>query len=230
MEYVYRCLIIDDEKPAHDVLKSHIAQAEGLQFVASVFNGKEALQLLQHQEIDIVFLDIEMPLINGMELLQALNPKPAVIITTAFQEFAFDAWQNDAVDYLKKPISYVKFVKAVSKAKVYCQHAEKSKVKQTISLRIDGETREIKTKNIMYLAGFGNYIKVFDATARQPLIIYETLANVKKDLDKNNFLQIHRSYIVNRAFLAKREKESVVLLSGDRLPVGRKYQILLEPQ
>lgn len=230
MEHVYRCLIVDDEKPAHDVLMAHLRQTEGLQFVASAFNGKEALHMLQHEEIDIVFLDIEMPLVNGMELLQALSPKPAVIITTAFQEFAFDAWQNDAVDYLKKPISYVKFMKAVNKAKIYCSQTEKPKMRHTLQFRVDGEMREISNENIIYLSSYGNYVKVFDVTARQPIVVYDTLANVRNNLSKNDFLQIHRSYVVNKAFIASAEKDFVLLQNGERLPVGRKFQILLEPK
>lgn len=228
MEPVYRCLIVDDEKPAHEVVKTHLLQTEGLQFVASAFNGKQALQLLQNEDIDIVFLDIEMPLINGMELLQALNPKPAVIITTAFQEFAFDAWQHDAVDYLKKPISYLKFLKAVNKAKIYCSQVEKSQVKSTLTFRVDGYTKEISMESIMYFTSYGNYVKVFSVTERQPLIVYDTLANLQNQVSKSSFVQIHRSHVVNRAFITTVGKESVLLKNGDRLPVGRKYQVLLE--
>jgi DNA-binding LytR/AlgR family response regulator len=228
MESVYRCLIVDDEKPAHDVINVHISHTKGLLFVASAFNGKEAIDLLQHGDIDIIFLDIEMPLVNGMELLQALNPKPAVIITTAFHEFAFDAWQHDAVDYLKKPISYVKFAKAVNKAVMYCSQKAKPQLRHSFTFKINGDSRNVEIQNITYLASYGNYIKIFDYTCKQPLVVYETLANLQSELNKSNFVQIHRSFIVNRSFISKIEKEAVILKTGERLAVGRKYKVLLE--
>jgi DNA-binding LytR/AlgR family response regulator len=228
MEPHYRCLIVDDEKPAHEVLKSHLVQTDGLLFAGSAFNGKEALQRLQEGKIDIVFLDIEMPLISGMELLKSLNPKPAIIVTTAFQEFAFEAWENDAVDYLKKPISYVKFLKAVHKAKVYCQlHEKKSVSQKAISLRVEGENIQIPVEEIAFLSSFGNYLRINFGSARKPLLVYERLGNLYQKLD-SNFVQIHRSFVVNKSFISAIERDKVVLKTGDKLAVGRKYQVLLE--
>jgi two-component system, LytTR family, response regulator len=229
MESGYRCLIVDDEKPAHEVLKAHVAQTEGLQHIASAFNGKQALQLMQSEKIDIAFLDIEMPLISGMDLLKTLNPKPAVIITTAFQEFAFEAWENDAVDYLKKPISYVKFLKAVNKAKVYCDVlARQTELQKALSFKVDGRITTVQAEDIVFISAFGNYLKVVVGDRQNPLVIYERLGNLLKQLSKNHFVQIHRSFVVNKAYISNIEKESVILKTGERLMVGRKYQVLLE--
>jgi two-component system, LytTR family, response regulator len=227
MEPQYRCLIVDDETPAHEVLKAHIAQTEGLNHTASAFNGKEAMHILQHEKVDIVFLDIEMPLITGMELLKSLSTKPAVIITTAFQEFAFEAWENDAVDYLKKPISYAKFLKAVNKAKLYCSLAKHTVQPKTFSFRVDGQTVQIHVDEIMYVSSLGNYLKITTRNSKTPVVVYERLSQLLSQLDKNNFVQIHRSYVVNRAFIEKADRFQVTLKTGEQLAVGRKYQVLL---
>jgi len=228
MENEYSCLIVDDEKPAHEVLKAHMSQVDNLRYKASAFNGKEALLMLQSQDFDIVFLDIEMPLINGIELLQSLNPKPAVIITTAFQEFAFEAWQSDAVDYLQKPISYAKFLKAVTKAKNYCSVKDRQFVKKSFAFRINGVMLSANSEDIIYISSLGNYLKIFTTTHKNPLLVYESLTNIQQQLSKDTFIQIHRSYIVNKVFISKIDKETLRLKNGEQLAIGRKYQILLE--
>jgi DNA-binding LytR/AlgR family response regulator len=229
MEPHLRCLIVDDEKPAHAVIASHISKTEGLTLVSNAYNGHEALKILKAETVDILFLDIQMPLVNGLELLASLPMKPATIITTAFQEFAFDAWQHDAIDYLQKPVSYIKFMKAIDKVKVYCLQQRKTRpFKEALSFKVNGEEIALQAAQIIYFSGLGNYLKVFSHAKKSPLIVYDTLANLYNQLGQTNFVQIHRSYVVNKAFIKEIEKEIVHLTTGERLPVGRKYQILLE--
>jgi two-component system, LytTR family, response regulator len=229
METKYRCLIVDDEKPAHEVIKSHISKLPQLQYEASVYNGKEALDILQTQPFDIVFLDIEMPIVNGIELLQALQPKPAVIMVTAYTEFAFAAYQHEAVDYLQKPISYIRFHKAVEKAMFFCE--QKKKIENTIThlkIKVDGEIMQIPLAEIMYCNSMGNYVKIITSSSAKPLIVYDALSNIYDSLDKNIFVQVHRSYIVNKLFIQQTNLDNIVLLNSEVLPVGRKYGVLLE--
>jgi two-component system, LytTR family, response regulator len=228
METKYRCLIVDDEKPAHEVIKSHISKLPQLQYESSVYNGKEALDILLTNQFDIVFLDIEMPIINGIELLQSIQPKPAIIMVTAYTHFAFDAYQHEAVDYLQKPISFIRFHKAIEKAVAYCQ--QKKKLETTIThlkIKVDGEIMQIPLAEIMYCNSMGNYVKIITTTTK-PLIVYDALSNIYDNVDKNVFVQIHRSFIVNKKYIKQSNLESVELLNGEVLPIGRKYSVLLE--
>lgn len=228
MGVVYKCLIVDDEKPAHLVIKSHINHCEDLAFSASAFNGKEAIKLLLDNDFDIVFMDIDMPLISGIEVLQTLSKRPATIMTTAYNQFAFEAYQQDAVDYLLKPISLPRFMKSVEKAKYFWQaNNAKTPLKTTIMLRIDGELKEIKLDSIVYFESIGNYVKVHFKTPNKPIVVYDTLKNILDNTPSDVFIQTHKSYIINTQFMETINKESIVLKGEINVPLGRKYELLV---
>jgi two-component system, LytTR family, response regulator len=228
MGTVYKCLIVDDEKPAHLVLKSHISHCDDLEYCASAYNGKEAIKMLLENEYDVVFLDIDMPLINGIEVMQTLSKRPATIITTAYNQFAFEAYQQDAVDYLLKPISLPRFLKSIEKAKYYWHsNSLKTPEKTTITLRIDGENKEIKLENITHFESIGNYVKVHFKEKMKAVVVYETLKNILENTPADVFIQTHKSYIVNTNFIENIEKECLLLRGGINVPLGRKYELLV---
>ncbi|MFM9840932.1 MAG: LytR/AlgR family response regulator transcription factor [Cyclobacteriaceae bacterium] len=227
MGAIYKCLIVDDESPAHLVLTSHISNCEELTHAASAYNGKEAIQLLSNSEFDIVFLDINMPLVTGMEVMQTLAKRPATIVTTAYDSFAFDAYQYDAVDYLLKPISFPRFLKAVEKAKHFVEAPPKLTRKMDISFRVNGEVKEIPLQSILYFQSIGNYIKVFLKEQGKTLVVYETLKNILVNTPPDLFTQIHKSYVVNISSIEEVSKDRVVIDGGTQLPLGRKYELLL---
>lgn len=223
-----RCLIVDDEKPAHQVIASHIAKVNGLEHKASVYNGKEAIAILLKEEFDIMFLDIEMPLIKGIEVLESVEKKPLTIITTAFSHFAFDAYQNDAIDYLLKPISFERFTKAVLKAKShYFRAMQQSQAIVKIPVKVNGEMQEIPLGDIKYVQSIGNYIKFFLSTQNEQVVVYGSLINLLKKLPTGTFLQVHKSFVVNKNFIRKVAKEMIVLNCNSTIPVGRRYEVLL---
>jgi DNA-binding LytR/AlgR family response regulator len=225
----YKCLIVDDEKPAHLVIKSHISHCEDLEFVASAYNGKEALNLLINNEFDFVFLDIEMPLINGIELLQTLPKRPATIITTAYSNFAFEAYQQDAVDYLLKPISFPRFLKAIEKAKYFWKsNQEQKNIKNSILLRIDGEAKEVKLEQIVYFQSIGNYVKVVFNGNQKSVVVYDTLKNIVDMTPSERFVQTHKSYIANIDYIQSVDKESLLLKGDISIPLGRKYELMVQ--
>jgi two-component system, LytTR family, response regulator len=229
MEPSYRCLIVEDEKPAHEVIKSHISRLDNLQFCKSVYNGKEALDVLKTEQFDIIFLDIEMPIITGMELLQEIQPKPAIIITTAYTDFAFEAYQLEAVDYLQKPISFLRFSKAVDKAIQYVDFKNKLvSDNTTVSVKVESEWITIHVADIMYLTSMGNYLKIIVNDANKPYIVYDSLGNMIDKIGNKNVFQIHKSFAVNSAFIASKNTDSIVLHNTEVLPIGRKYSGLLE--
>jgi two-component system, LytTR family, response regulator len=229
----YKCLIVDDEKPAHMVIASHLKNCVDVELAGSAFNGRDAIQLLMEKEFDIVFLDIDMPLISGLEVLQTLPQRPATIITTAFNQFAFDAYQHDAVDYLLKPISLPRFLKSVEKAKIFCQNGQNKKAhKKKIEFRIKGETKELAIEHIHYIQSVGNYLRVFfynNKSLDKPRseLVYETLKNVLANTDAGLFLQTHKSYIINRNFIERVNKGTITLKGNITIPLGRKYELLV---
>jgi two-component system LytT family response regulator len=232
MDLTYRCLIIDDETPAHKALASHIAKYDDLEYSGSAFNGMEALKMLNENSYDIIFLDINMPVISGVELMETQPNRPLTIVTTAYSDFALSAYQNDAIDYLLKPISFEKFTKAIEKAKTYYSGISLKKedgVKEKmLSYRINGQVKEMLLDDIVYIESLGNYMKLFISKVNLPIIIYGSLSNITAELNGANFVQVHRSYVVNSNKIKSFTLKTLTMSNGENLPVGRKYQILLD--
>lgn len=232
MELTYRCLIIDDETPAHKALASHIAKYDDLEHSGSAFNGMEALKMLNENCYDVIFLDINMPVISGVELMEMQPNRPLTIVTTAYSDFALSAYQNDAIDYLMKPISFDKFSKAIEKAKTFYSGIslkKESKAKgKMLSYRVNGRITEILLDDIIYIESLGNYMKLFSSKVNLPIIIYGSLLNITAELNVADFVQIHRSYVVNTNKIKSYTSKTVTMHNGEILPVGRKFQILLD--
>jgi DNA-binding LytR/AlgR family response regulator len=232
MEFTYRCLIIDDESPAHKALASHIAKFDDLEHSGSAFSGMEALKMLNENKYDIIFLDINMPVISGVELMESQPNRPLTIVTTAYSDFALSAFQNDAIDYLLKPISFEKFSKAIEKAKIYFSgnnvKKENTSNGKVLSHRVNGQMTDILLSDIIYIESLGNYMKLFSSKHSLPMIIYGSLASISAEIDCTDFLQVHRSYIVNINKISSVTFKNLTMCNNEIIPVGRKYQILLD--
>jgi len=232
MALTYRCLIIDDESPAHKALISHISKFDELEHSGSAFNGMEAIKLLNEKQYDIIFLDINMPVISGVELMELQPNRPLTIVTTAYSDFALSAYQNDAIDYLMKPISLEKFSKAIEKAKTY--HSGNTIKKETVltektfSYRTNGQMFTMSLSDILYIESLGNYMKLHSKKLKSPVIIYGSLSNIGEEINCSNFIQVHRSFIINTKEITSVTFKSLTLSNGEIIPVGRKYQILLD--
>lgn len=231
MALTYRCLIIDDESPAHKALISHISKFDELEHSGSAFNGMEAIKLLNENQYDIIFLDINMPVISGVELMELQPKRPITIVTTAYSDFALSAYQNDAIDYLMKPISFDKFSKAIEKAKTYHSgnnlKKENTDDEKVLSYRSNGQVIETPLSDILYIESLGNYMKLYNCKLKSPIVIYGSLASISAEIDCAHFLQVHRSYIVNTNKISAVTAKNLTMSNGDIIPVGRKYQILL---
>ncbi|MCD0456403.1 response regulator transcription factor [Chryseobacterium sp. LC2016-27] len=232
MGTIYRCLIIDDETPAHKALASHLSHFDDLEHTASVYSGMEALKILNEQRFDIIFLDINMPVISGIQIMELQPNRPLTIITTAYSDFAVTAYKNNVIDYLIKPIAFDDFKNAIEKVKIYYSGYDALKRKSTnkttsISYSKNGENIEIAINQIMYIESMGNYIKVHTTKNKVPIVIYKTLLNILNETSNTELLQIHRSYIVNKSYISSLSQNNIILLNTTELPVGRKYKILL---
>ncbi|MBZ4037001.1 LytTR family DNA-binding domain-containing protein [Flavobacterium sp. 17A] len=232
MALTYRCLIIDDESPAHKALISHISKFDELEHSGSAFNGMEAIKMLNENQYDIIFLDINMPVITGVELMELQPNRPLTIVTTAYSDFALSAYQNDAIDYLLKPISPDKFAKAIEKAKTYHSgnnlKKEDNNNEKVLSCRSNGQVIETPLADILYIESLGNYMKLYNRKLKSPLIIYGSLASISKEIDCVHFIQVHRSFIVNTREIISVVNKNLTMSNGEIIPVGRKYQILLD--
>lgn len=231
MALTYRCLIVDDESPAHKALISHISKFDELEHSGSAFNGMEAIKLLNENQYDIIFLDINMPVISGVELMELQPKRPITIVTTAYSDFALSAYQNDAIDYLMKPISFDKFSKAIEKAKTYHSgnnlKKENSDNEKVLSYRSNGQVIETPLSDILYIESLGNYMKLYNCKLKSPIVIYGSLASISAEIDCAHIIQVHRSFIVNTNKITAVTAKNLTMSNGDIIPVGRKYQILL---
>ena len=223
----YKCLIVDDEAPAHLVLQAHIARTEQLELIGDVYDGQEALEFLRINQVDILFLDIEMPRLTGLELLECMPYAPAVILTTAYSNFGFEAYQNGVVDYLLKPISYPRFIKAINKIIDRPLPRKEAETFPEIEVKHDGVLKTIQTKEILYIEAVGNYIRLY-LENEKPLVITQTMKYILSVLPPAKFIRIHKSYIVKREGITNFKKTEVTLSNKTVLPVGRKYSVLLE--
>ena len=232
MASTYRCLIIDDESPAHKALASHISKFEDLKHSGSAFSGMEAVKMLNANSYDIIFLDINMPVISGVELMELQPNRPLTIVTTAYSDHALSAYQNDAIDYLLKPISFEKFSKAIEKAKIYFSgnslKKEVTTTEKVLSNRVNGQIVDTLLCDIIYIESLGNYMKLYSAKLKSPIIIYGSLSSIASEIDSTNFVQVHRSFIVNVDKISSVTFKNLTMCNGEIVPVGRKYQILLD--
>jgi two-component system, LytTR family, response regulator len=222
MESSYSCLIVDDEYPAHDVITALLKSCTHLKCVKSCYNGEDALVEINTNAYDIVFLDVSMPILNGIDLLRNIEVKPAIIMITAYTNFAFEAYENDAVDYLQKPISEQRFNKAITKAVDYAKK-RRTEAAKTIVLKIDGIKHEINQESIMYCQSMGNYTRFFVANSSKPILVNKSLTNQLTALNQDLFVQIHRTCIVNKLFIVSKRENTLVLENDIQLPIGRKF-------
>jgi DNA-binding LytR/AlgR family response regulator len=224
------CLAVDDEPPALHVLEKHISAVPSLQLVGTCNNAVDALSRLQNQPIDLLFLDIQMPLILGTDFIRTLVTPPKVIFTTAFRKYAIEGFDLDAVDYLLKPISFERFLKAVSKVMHTSfgstrteeeMHNKKTASSGYISFRSDRKMIKVALNDILYIESIKDYIKVFTVT--NTIVTKQSISSLEEILSKEMFIRIHRSYIVAISKIESYNHE-LVWVAKQELPISRMYR------
>ncbi len=217
----YTCLIIDDEPLAIKVIQEHLANfSNQIECVGTYTKPIEAMPLLNKGGIDILFLDINMPSISGIEFLKAIPRQPYVIFTTAYREFAVDAFDLNALDYLVKPISTGRFLKAINKF-LSLEQAAYTKPNEIIHIKADKKHYNIPAESILYIEGLDNYIKI--KTTSNSLICYDSLSVMEKELPAEMFLRIHRSFIININQI-EHYTSSYIKLDDRQFTIGRNYK------
>ncbi|RYU96063.1 LytR/AlgR family response regulator transcription factor [Emticicia agri] len=223
----YRCLIIDDELPARELIKAYLEVLPDFEIVGVFDNAIDGFIYLQSNEADLLFLDIQMPRMSGFELLKALHKKPEVILTTAFREYAVEAFDLEIFDYLVKPISQERFLKAISKF-LHFQEITKAISPEPnafnnayLFLKVDKEQVKVFLNNILYIEGLKDYIKVF--TSEGLYVVYERLGYMEAKLPESKFIRVHKSFIVALDKITTYNNDSLKIQQQE-IPVGRMYK------
>lgn len=224
-----RCLLIDDEPPALKVLSKYIASLNDMEIVGQCRNAIEALGVLRHKPVDVIFLDIKMPRIIGTEFLKNLSHPPKVIFVTAYREYAIDGFELDAVDYLVKPVSFERFFKAVTKLnRMMGREVSVTAINQApdpaafIYLKVDRHMKKVFVNEIEYIESWKDYVKIFLTGGRQ-FLVKRAISVIENILSDHKFIRVHRSYIVSLSKISG-YNALVVQIGQCEIPIGRLYK------
>jgi len=219
-----KCLIIDDEPLAIKVIKNHLKEFNDIELTNAFTNAIDALSFLKNNTVDLIFLDINMPLLDGLNFIKSLEKKPLIIITTAHIEYAVESYELEVLDYLVKPISFPRFVKALNKVfKIFnSQRVNKPLTeKPYFFIKIDKKKmKKIYLDEILVIESLKDYLKI--TTESNRFIIHQTLSSFTEQLPEDNFIRIHRSYTIAIDKIDTIEGNSVEI-AGVRYPFGRTY-------
>ena len=230
----YQCLIVDDEPVAQQILEKYINQIEALHLIAKCSNAFEAMNILHQEKVDILFLDIKMPSLSGIEMLKTIQNQPKVILTTAFSEFAVESYEYGVIDYLLKPIAFERFLKTVNKI-LLPQNIDfnngKAEEKLTIQptfifFKANKKIFKYYLVDILFIEGSGNYIKVHTQNDK-PLMVLDKLTDLLEKLPPRQFLRVHKSFIINISHIIKIEG-NVLFIRDREIPISNTFRKYLD--
>lgn len=219
------CLIIEDQAPAQRILERYIQDIDNLQLAGTYTDALSALAFLKHHPVDLIFLDIHLPKISGIDFLQVLSPRPSIIFTTAFPDYALQGYELDVVDYLLKPFSFERFVKAVSKV-LYLPAADTAPPhdlheEKFLFVKVGKDHQRIEVAQIQFIKSDGDYTHLF--LADQKHLVSQPLRYWIEILNPKYFCQVHKSYLVNVSRI-QRVSGNQVYIGAHKLPIGRTYR------
>jgi len=221
-----KCLIVDDELLAQEVIESYIEKVDSLQLAGKCNNALQAFAALNREPIDLMFLDIKMPEMTGLELLRTLKHPPKVIITTAFHEYALDGFELDVVDYLLKPVSFNRFLKAVHKIrpdKEPVPEIKEESFPEGFYVRSDRKLVKINPMEILFIEALKNYLCIH--TSGQKVIIHSTMVYLEEQLKPYSFIhRVHKSFLVNRHFIKEIDNGILKMNNNSEIPLGGLYR------
>ena len=219
-----RCAVIDDEPLALGLMASYVKKTPFLELVGSYSSAVQAMQEMHDNPVDLIFLDIQMPELNGLDYSRMISPQTRVVFTTAFNQYALDGYKVNALDYLLKPISYPDFLLAANKAQEWFRLVEQSQQsekkenqdeKLSIFVKSDYKLIRIELKNILYVEGLKDYVKIYEDNTGRPVISLMSMKAMEEMLPADRFMRVHRSYIV--------QKEKIRIIEHNRIVFGNTY-------
>lgn len=211
---ILNCVIADDEPLALDLLESYIRRTPFLRLVGKFDNALEVLALIEKQEVDVTFLDIQMPEINGLELSRIIGSNSRIVFTTAFEQYALEGFRVDALDYLLKPFNYTEFLKAATKALRWCEMAKNElslrKMPESIFVKSDYKLVQVDLQHILYIEGRKDYIKIQTDNSEEGILTLMSMKTIEENLPGEMFVRVHRSFIVNINKIKTIERNRIV--------------------
>ncbi len=224
-----KCLLVDDEPPAVDLMTTYMERVDDLEIVGRCSNAIEAFGFLQKTKVDLLFLDIQMPKMTGLDLIRSLHDRPRIIVITAYREFAADGFDLDVLDYIVKPVSFERFLKAIAKYNQYTQirqieapeQAPDAFEKAYMYFKVNKQVKKVFLKDIIYIESIKDYVKI--VTTDKPVVTYQRLSYMEEKLPENKFLRIHKSYIIAIDRISGYNND-LINIEGYELPLGRSYK------
>jgi len=218
-------IIVDDESVAHDIIKGYCDTLPNLTFKQHCYDAIEAMECLRKNKIDLIFLDLNMPKLKGFEFLKTLQNPPQIIVTTAYQEHALEGYELNIVDYLLKPFSFERFVKAINKVEAKKDLIELPNIKKeekSLFVRSNKKLVQVNTCDILLIEAIGNYIKI--VLRDNEIQVREKISNILKVLPQNEFFQVHKSFIVAKKHINEIEGNRIAI-DNYIIPIGKTYKI-----
>jgi DNA-binding LytR/AlgR family response regulator len=221
-----RCIIIEDERLAQDVIKSHLERSGRLTLVGVYRNAPEAKEAIEKDEVDLIFLDIQLPGMTGLNFLRSLTNPPLVVFTTSYPEYALESYEFNVIDYLLKPVSFERFSKTIDKivdGKIFKSPAGETKpfLREHIFIRSDNKFYRIRFSDIIYIEGMKDYLKIH--TGEHVIITHQTMGEMENILPRGQFIRIHKSYIISVSRI-KAVFGNSVDMADTLLPIGLNYK------
>ena len=209
-----KCAIVDDEPLALDLLESYVNKTPFLELAGKYSSAVQAMNNLSGKDIDLLFLDIQMPELNGLEFSKMVDMHTRIVFTTAFDRYAIDGYKVNALDYLLKPISYVDFLQAANKALQWFELLQQPKEEvESIFVKSDYKLIQVELKNILYIEGLKDYIKIYEENSPKPIL--SLMKSMEELLPASRFIRVHRSYIV--------QKDKIRIIDRGRIVFGKNY-------
>lgn len=225
------CLIVDDEPLALELLERYVTKTPFLELVHKCESAIEALEFINKEHVDLLFLDIQMPELTGLELARLLPKETKVIFTTAFNDYAIEGFKVNAINYLLKPFNYEEFLRASVKAKEWFELSNNSRAKRDIAeprtyIFVKSEYKQLKIKldDIIYFEGLKDYVKIWLKSQPKPVLTIMSLKAIAEDLAATSFMRIHRSFIISLDQILSVERSQVVMTNGERITIADQYK------
>jgi DNA-binding LytR/AlgR family response regulator len=227
-----KCIIVDDEPLALDLMEKYVKKTPFLKLVARCKSAFEAMEVIKNQPVDLVFLDIQMPELSGIDFSRMIQHGPKVIFTTAFENYAIEGYKVDALDYLLKPFNYDEFLRAANKAVAWFDFLEKNKKDPAVSpdsiyIRSEYKLLKIYLNDIIYIEGLKDYAKFFLKGQERPVLSLMSLKKLEQNLPEDKFMRVHRSFIVNMDHIEAIERGDLIV-GEKKIPVAEGYKETLQ--
>jgi DNA-binding LytR/AlgR family response regulator len=219
-----RCIVVDDDELSRSVIEDLIEETDSLELIKSCEDAMEAFKVIKEEHIDLVFLDIEMPKMDGLEMMRTLSPLPQVVLVTAHEKYAVESYEYDITDFLHKPISLARFMKSIDKAynRFELSRADITSQDRTIFIKADSRLVQLNTEDILFVEALGNYMRIYTSN-EQKYTILSTMKDIVSKLSNDEFVRVHRSFIVRLDKIESIE-DNYIVINKKQINIGKAYK------